>query len=206
DGKQVIFRSGRNSYAFGFDRLFTMPLDGGFPAEIPLPRAEEGSYSADSNQMAYVPRAQWQSAWKRYRGGQTKPIWIVNLSDSSVESEIPRDNSNDFNPMWSGGKIYFLSDRSGPASLFAYDIHTKAVKEAIHNDGLDFKSASAGPGAIVIEQFGAIRLYDLKSGQDRKVSIHLAGDLLEMRPHFQKIEARRIRFAGISPSGVRAVF
>ena len=49
DGKQVIFRSGRNSYAYGFDRLFTMPLDGGFPAEIPLPRAEEGSYSADGN-------------------------------------------------------------------------------------------------------------------------------------------------------------
>ena len=206
DGKQVILRSARNSYAYGFDHLFTMPVDGGFPAEIPLPRAEEGSYSPDGKQMAYVPRAQWQSAWKRYRGGQTKPIWIVNLSDSSVEAEIPRDNSNDFNPMWIGDKIYFLSDRNGPVSLFVYDIRTKAVKEAIHNEGLDFKSASAGPGAIVIEQFGAIRLYDLKSGQDRKVSIHLAGDLLEVRPHFQKIEAKRIRFAGISPTGVRAVF
>ena len=206
DGKQVIFRSSRNSYSYGFDHLFTMPVDGGFPAEIPLPRAEEGSYSPDSTRMAYVPRAQWQSAWKRYRGGQTKPIWIVNLLDSSVEEEIPRDNSNDFNPMWIGDKIYFLSDRSGPVSLFIYDTHTKTVKEAIHNDGLDFKSASAGPGAIVIEQFGAIRLYDLKSGKDRKVSIHLTGDLLEVRPHFQKIEARRIRFAGISPTGMRAVF
>ena len=206
DGKQVVFRSGRNSYSFGFHRLFTMPLDGGFPAEIPLPRAEEGTYSPDGTHMAYVPRMQWQRAWKRYRGGQTKPIWIVNLADSSVEGEIPRDNSNDFNPMWVGDRIYFLSDRNGPVSLFFYDTHSKTVKEAIHNDGLDFKSASAGPGAIVIEQFGAIRLFDLKSGQDRKVNIHLTGDLLEVRPHFQKIEAKRIRFAGISPNGARAVF
>jgi tricorn protease len=206
NGKEVVFRSSRKSYSFGFNRLFTMPLDGAFPSEIPLPRAEEGSYSPDGTRMAYVPRLQWQRAWKRYRGGQTKPIWIVNLTDSSVEAEIPRDNSNDFNPMWVGDTIYFLSDRNGPISLFAYDTRSKQVKQVVRNDGLDFKSASAGPGAIVLEQFGAIRLYDLNSGQDRIVSIHLTGDLLEVRPHFQKIEPKRIRFAGISPNGARAVF
>ena len=36
--------------------------------------------------------------------------------------------------------------------------------QVVNNDGLDFKSASAGPGAIVYEQFGSIHLYDLKSG------------------------------------------
>ena len=76
----------------------------------------------------------------------------------------------------------------------------------IQNGGLDIKSASAGPGAIVFEQFGEIHLYDLNSNENRKVSIHLDGDLLEVRPHFQKIEPKRIRFAGISPSGARAVF
>ncbi len=78
--------------------------------------------------MAYVPNLQWQRAWKRYHGGQTKPIWIANLSDSSIEDKIPRDNSNDFNPMWVGDTIYFLSDRNGPVTLFAYDTTTKQVK------------------------------------------------------------------------------
>ena len=128
DGKQVIFRSSRNSYSFGFNRLFTVSVEGGFPSEIPLPRAEQGSYSPDGSHMAYVPLLQWQRAWKRYRGGQTKPIWIVNLADSSVETEIPRNNSNDFNPMWIGDTVYFLSDRNGPFSLFAYDTRTKQVK------------------------------------------------------------------------------
>jgi tricorn protease len=48
DGKSVLFRSARNSYSRGFDRLFTMPLTGGMATEVPLPRAEEGSYSPDS--------------------------------------------------------------------------------------------------------------------------------------------------------------
>ena len=63
-------------------------------SEVALPRAEEGSYSPDGSHMAYVPIMQWQRAWKRYRGGQTKRIWIVNLSDSRLEEEIPRENSN----------------------------------------------------------------------------------------------------------------
>src|SRR6266849_2913332 len=164
DGKRVLFNSNRTSPADG-GKLFTMPVDGGFPDEIPLPIAEEGSYSPDGSHLAYVPLFQWQAAWKRYRGGQTKKIWIADLSDSSV-IPIPRENSNDFNPMWLGEKIYFLSDRSGPVSLFCYDTRTKQVKQLIENQGLDFKSASAGPGAIVYEQFGSLHLYDdLKSGK-----------------------------------------
>src|SRR5438132_2902103 len=54
DGKQVLFRSSRNSYA-RFSQLFTVPVTGGFPAEVPLPMADEGSFSADGSRLAYVP-------------------------------------------------------------------------------------------------------------------------------------------------------
>jgi len=206
DGKQVLFRSARNAFASGVLQLFTMPLEGGFPAQVPLVRASEASYSPDGSRLAYVPNLQWQRAWKRYRGGQTRPIWIANLADSHIEAKIPRENSNDFNPMWVGETIYFLSDRNGSVALFAYDTRSKNVTQVVKNDGLDFKSASAGPGAIAYEQFGSLHLYDLKSHKVRDLEISLAGDLAEVRPHFQKIEPRRIEFAGISPTGARAVF
>jgi tricorn protease len=206
DGKQVLFRSMRSSFTYGVVRLFTIPAAGGFPQEVPLARAAEGSYSPDGAQLAYVPTAQWQRAWKRYRGGQTRPIWIASLTDSSIVARIPRDNSNDFNPMWVGHTIYFLSDRNGPVTLFAYDTQSKQVTQVVHNDGLDIKSASAGPGVIVYEQFGSLHLLNLGSGDDRKLEIRVAGDLPEVRPHFQKIEPKRIRSADISPTGARAVF
>ena len=203
DGKQVLFRSGRNS-PFPVPRLFTVSIDGGFPSEVPLPMADSGSYSPDGARLAYVPTAQWQQAWKRYRGGQTSPIWLANLSDSSVE-RIPRENSNDSRPMWVGNRVYFLSDRNGATTLFGYDIATKKVTQLIQNSGLDIKSASAGPGAIVYEQFGSLHLYDLNSGKTQKLDIRIAGDMPGVRPRFEKA-AGSISAVALSPTGARTVF
>lgn len=206
DGKRVVFSSARAAFARGVVQLFSVPVEGGFATPLPLARASEGSFSPDGARIAYVPNIQWQRAWKRYRGGQTKPIWIANLSDSSTQTTIPRDNSNDFDPMWVGDTVYFLSDRNGPVALFAYDVNTKQLKQLVKNDGLDIKSASAASDAIVYEQFGSLHLYDLKSGNDHPLDIQLTADLPEVRPHFQKIEPQAIRSADISPSGARAVF
>ena len=205
DGKKILFNSWGNSFIHFEDQLYTVPVEGGLPAEVPLPIAEDASYSPDGTHIAYVPHPKWQQAWKRYHGGQTTPIWIADLKDSSIV-KIPRDNSNDHHPMWIGDTIYFLSDRNGPVSLFAYDSQTKQVTEALHSDGLDFKTASAGPDAIVIEQFGAIKLYDLATRQARNVTIHVAGDVEAVRPHFAKVEPKRIQNFSISPTGARAVF
>ncbi|MBS1226483.1 MAG: periplasmic component of the Tol biopolymer transport system like protein, partial [Candidatus Aminicenantes bacterium] len=203
DGKRVLFSSARTN-ANGIPMLFTVDIDGGMPEALPLPTGVSGTYSADGSRLAYVPTQLWQAAWKRYQGGQTTPIWIVSLSDLAVE-KIPRENSNDSNPMWIGDRIYFLSDRNGAISLFVYDLATKKVAEALPNDGLDFKSASAGPGGIVIEQFGALHLFDPAKGTARRISVSLEGDLAEVRPHYAKVGSR-IASASISPNGARAVF
>ena len=203
DGKSVIFSSARLSFS-PVPRLFKVPIEGGFPEQLPLPSGVQASFSPDGTRLAYVPTAKWQQAWKRYKGGQTSPIWIVSLSDLKIE-KVPRENSNDSNPMWVGDKIYFLSDRKGPVALFAYDLKTKQVGEALPNDGLDFKSASAGPGAIIVEQFGAFHLYNPASGKARKLAITLNGDFPEVRPHYVKVGSR-IAAANISPNGARAVF
>jgi tricorn protease len=205
DGKKILFASWGNSFRHFEFQLYTVPVEGGFPTQLPIPIGIEATFSPDGSHLAYVPHIQWQSAWKRYHGGQTTPIWIANLKDSSI-TKVPRDNSNDHYPMWVGDTVYFLSDRNGPVSLFAYDAKTKQVTEALHSDGLDFKTASAGPDAIVIEQFGAIKLYDLKTHQAKNVSIHVSGDVNAVRPHFSKVDPKRIQNFGISPTGARAVF
>ena len=205
DGKSIVFNSWANSFMHFEDQLYTVPVEGGLPVQIPLPIAEDASFSPDGSHLAYVPHPKWQQAWKRYHGGQTTPIWIADLKDSSIV-KIPRENSNDDHPMWVGDTVYFLSDRNGPVSLFAYDTKTRQVSEALHSDGLDFKTASAGPDAIVIEQFGAIKLYDLQTHQAKNVPIHIAGDVEAVRPHFSKVDPKRIQNFNLSPTGARALF
>ena len=210
DGKRVLFRSTRNSFS-RFERLFTVSVDGGFPTELPLPMGVQGSFSTDASQIAYVPRwnrrlgaAPAYRAIKHYRGGLTSPVWIANLSDSSIV-KVPRDNSNDSDPMWIGDKIYFLSDRNGPVSLFLYDVKTKEVKELLKNEGFDIKSASAGPGGVVYEKLGSLNVYDFASGKSKRIDVRVAGDLPQVAPHFEKV-GEHIVNAGISPTGQRAVF
>jgi len=205
DGKSVLFSTWANSFRHFEQQLYTVPVTGGFPTKLPLPISDRASFSPDGTRVAYVPHGQWQAAWKRYRGGQTTPIWMAALSDSSV-TKIPRDNSNDSYPLWVGDTVYFLSDRNGPVSLFAFDTKANQVSEALASDSFDFKSASAGPDAIVIEQFGAIKLYDLASRQAKTVSITVAADVDAIRSHFTKVDPKRFQNFGISPAGARAVF
>ncbi|MDB6128522.1 MAG: protease [Verrucomicrobia bacterium] len=212
DGQRVIFRSTRDSNSARYERLFTVPVTGGFPTELPLPMGVQASFSADGTQLAYVPR--WNRrggagdsyvAIKHYRGGLTAPIWIARLEDSSVTA-LPRENSNDFNPMWIGDRIYFLSDRTGLTTLFSYDVKTRETKQLVKHEGFDLVSAAAGPGAIVYEQFGSLHVYSLSTGQEHAVPVHIAADLPQARPHFEKVASKQILNAGLSPSGARAVF
>ena len=207
DGRNVLFNSRRDS-ATDSGKLYTVPVDGGLPSQLPLPMAEDGSYSPDGTHLAYMPVFQWEPDWKHYRGGQTTPIWIADLADSSVV-KIPRENSNDKNPMWVGKTIYFLSDRTGPVTLFAYDTAIQKVSQVLKNDAFDIKAASAGPGGMVYEQFGTIYLYDLARHESSQVEVRVAGDMPQLRPHFVKVATAtqsQIQNQGISPSGSRAVF
>ncbi len=203
DGKRVLFVSLRDAYA-DVSRMYTVPMEGGVPEALPMWRAFDGSYSPDGASFAYVPNLKWQDAWKRYRGGQTTPIYIVHLSDLHLD-KLPRENSNDSNPVWVGNTVYFLSDRKGPVTVFAYNTKTKEVKQVLDNQGLDLKSMSAGPDALVYEQFGGLYVLDPETGKAEHIKIHVAGDLPATRPHWEKVPDKILN-AGISPAGARAVF
>ena len=203
DGKKILFSSNRDSYA-SVTQLFTMDVNGSFPEKMPLPWGWEAAYSPDGARLAYVPMRRAFTFWKRYRGGDTTPIWLASIADSKVE-KVPRENSNDYNPLWIGDKIYFLSDRSGPVTLFSYDTHSRQVKEEVKNAGLDFKSIGAGPDAIVIEQFGGLELFDLKTGTVKPVAVRIAGDLPEVRARMVNVSSR-LTSAHLSPNATRALF
>ena len=204
DGSRVLFGSSRVTFR-DLPQLFTVPLSGGLPTEIPLPSGTSASFSPDGTHLAYVPFTQFEPDWKMYRGGQTTPIWIADLADSSV-TKVPRDNSNDRYPMWSGDKVYFLSDRDGRYTLYSYDTKAAKVTRLLDNDGFDIRSANVGPGGIVYSQFGSLHIYDFDSGRAHKVDVHIAADLPHLRPHFEKVKPEQVLSADISPTGKRAVF
>ncbi len=213
DGKGVLFCSSRESFSPRYEQLYTISIDGGFSRQVPLPMGYQGSYDADGTHLAYTPLPREiffigddlvHAFWAHYHGGLAPQVWIANLSNSEV-IKVPHENASDFSPLWIGNKIYFLSARTEPITLWVYDTHSKNVSRVIDNHGMDIMSASAGPGAIVYEQFGSLHLYDLGTGHEREVRVEIRGDFPEVRKHFEKV-AGHILNAGISPTGARAVF
>jgi tricorn protease len=221
DGKDVLFSSGRSSYRH-YLRLYRAHADGAGTAEpLPLPAGSNGSYSPDGQYLAYESITRWEDAWKRYKGGQNFPIWIVNLKTLDLE-KIPNNNTHDFDPVWIGDQIYFLSDRNGdanadpydskhygPVSLYRYDTKTKQITLAVPNKGFDLKTMQAGPGGLVYEQFGSLHLLDLPSasqpGEDHTLQITIHGDLPKLETHLASITPDEIQNVGLSPTGQRVV-
>jgi tricorn protease len=208
DGKRILFRSAREA-ASRYTQLFSVPAEGGVATRLPLPMAHQGQMSPDGSHIAYSPLAPAFGfdytafvSWGNYRGGRASTIWITALAGlDSVE--IPHDRASDFFPVYCGQQIFFLSGRAGHIGIFRYDPGTKAVTEALHNDGPDIRSLAGERNTLVYDQLGEIHLLDTASGKDRRVPIEIQADLPEVRPSIKNV-AVEVDHAAISPTGVRA--
>jgi tricorn protease len=143
--------------------------------------------------------------WRNYRGGQIRPVWVVDTGDWSLE-KLPWDESSaNVDPVWMEETIYFLSDRDYAMNLYGYDTSTGELSQLTRHSRFDVKNIDAGGGVVVYEQGGYLHLYDPAEGTSRQVEIRVDGDFPWARPHWEDV-GERIAHAGISPSGVRAVF
>ena len=206
DGKNVLFTSPREVYTNRFTQLFTVPVDGGAVTKLPVPNAWRAVYSTDGSKLVYNPLGDAFLEWKHYRGGQTSRLLIFDMKTFATE-QIPQPSgrSNDVDPMWIDGKVYFRSDRDGEFNLYSFDPASKKVARLTTHADFPIVAASAGAGRIAYEQAGYIHLFDPRSGNDARVKVGVAADLIETMPRFAKGK-KYIRGATISPSGARAAF
>jgi tricorn protease len=209
DGAQIVFRSARQS-ASRYTQLYSVPAKGGIAKPLPLPMAYQGQFSPDGSAIAYSPLPpafgfDYTSfvSWGNYRGGRASVLWITTLP--GLEStQIPHEVASDFSPVYAGGNIYFLSGRKGHIGIFRYDPATKAVTEALHNDGPDIRTLAGQGDTLVYDQLGEIHLYDTASGTSKLVPIEIDADLPEVRPRIESA-GDQIDHISISSTGLRAV-
>ena len=204
DGTRVLLASGRATAApNATPRFWTVPAKGGIEEPLALPRGYQGKISPDGRRIAYRMNSSWDEERRNYRGGQNRPVWIVDLKTYDLVSP-PWTDSKDVDPVWLGDTVFFISDRDGMANVWSYDTGTKALTQRTKFIDYDVKSLDAGGGAVVFEQAGWIHLLDPKSGRTQVLSITAAGDFPWMMPRFEDVTGRMTNL-GLSATGKRVV-
>lgn len=206
DGKRIVFRSRMREWNDFNGQLYLASKDGGTPDHLPLPRGGFCSFSPDDSKLAYNRIFREFRTWKRYRGGMADDIWIYDFAAKTVEN-ITDNPALDIIPMWSGDRIYFLSDRDEAKrlNLYVYDLATKATRKLTDFAEFDIKFPSLGPKSIVFENGGYLYLFDLATEKTERVPVIIADDMVSGRGKVVKVE-RNITNYEIGPDGQRALF
>jgi tricorn protease len=202
DGKAIMFTSARASWApSGAPRFWTVPAEGGVESPMNLPRAYQGKISADGSRVAYRMNNSWDEERRNYRGGQNRPIWIVDLKSYDLVSP-PWTDSKDVDPVWIGDAVYFISDRDGVANVWEYQTSAKKLTQLTRFTDFDVKALGSGAGSVVFEQAGYVHELDPKSDKEHVVNISVAGDFPWMMPGWEDVTSRMTNME-LSPTGKR---
>ena len=204
DGKAIVFSSSQSSnLPSPMPRWFTVPAEGGIVTAMPMYRAYQGKISPDGRHIAYRMNNSWDEERRNYRGGQNRPIWILDTKTLDIDT-IPRPNSKEMDPVWVGNTtVYFLSDRDGVSNVWSYDMTSKQVKQITNFSDFDVKTLDAGGNALVFEQAGYVHELDPSSGKEHIVPITAVGDFAWMMPQWKEV-SRYIANIALSPTGKRA--
>lgn len=204
DGRTILFSSGRATWSpGGAPRFWTVSVEGGVEEPMSLPRGYQGKISPDGTRIAYRMNNSWDEERRNYRGGQNRPIWIVDLKSYDLVSP-PWTDSKDTDPAWVEDSVFFISDRDGVANVWEYQTKSKKLTQITKFTDFDVKSLDSGAGSIVFEQAGYVHELDPKSGKTKIVNISATGDFPWMMANWEDV-TNRLSSIALSPTGKRVV-
>jgi tricorn protease len=204
DGKNIIYRSRKQTFNDFVGSLYKVPVTGGLSSELPLSTGGFCSYSPDGSKLAFNRVFREFRTWKYYQGGMADDIRIFDFVTGEV-SNITNNDAQDIFPMWHGNNIYFLSDRDRTMNLFVYQTDTRQVRKLTNYTEYDIKFPSLGNNSIIYENGGYLYVFDILSENVTKLSITIAEDFYGGRNELKDV-SKSVSGSDLSPDGKRIVF
>jgi tricorn protease len=177
DSRYVLFVSLRGICP----ELFGVAVNGGPEKKYPLDQVAYASFSEDGKRVALNRFNSDRMNWKGYKGGAQQDVYVAGTDGTDWKKITDWEGYDNF-PMWQGNTIYFNSDREdGRMNLYAYDVASERVKRCTHHADWDVEFPAIGGDRIVYGCLGYLYVYDVKTGEDEKLSIEIPSDRWQMR-------------------------
>ncbi|MDJ0655078.1 MAG: PDZ domain-containing protein [Xanthomonadales bacterium] len=211
DGTAVTLVSARETDHGRSGQLYHVSVDGGLPVKRMEARVYRGVYDSIDARFAYIAHGSGYrglfggaAGWKGYRGGTTPAIMIMDMAAQTVTT-VPGEGATNFNPMWLGERLYFISDREDKQfNIFRYDAESGAINRISDEQEWDIRAADGHGDTIVYEAGGQLKRLSLADGSVSAIAVSINPDLPQLRTQW-KNAAGNIERAALSPSGKRAV-
>jgi tricorn protease len=170
---------------------------------IPLAQASEGSYE-DSGSTLYFTRFGFQgSLQKRYHGGTAQSIWRFGANQPEAVPLTADYSGTSRWPMWSKGRVFFVSDRDGTMNLWSMKPDGTDLRQHTRHADYGIKNPSLGGGRIVYQNGADLWLYDIGKGTDSVIPISLTSDFDQMRERWVTKPVDHLSSLDFSPTGDR---
>jgi tricorn protease len=213
-GKQVTFASARETNHGRSAQLYHVGLEGRMPVKQMEARYFQGAWDARGERLAYIAHGSGynglfggSAGWRGYRGGTTPSVMILRPSKKAL-TKVPGGGgrSTDFNPLWYGDLVLFLSDRGADKvfNLYSFDTRSGDVEMLTAETDWDVRAADHYEGTVVYEAGGRLKLLDLASGEVTPLRISINPDLPQTLPQW-KSAMGALESMALSPTGKRAL-
>jgi tricorn protease len=206
DGKKVVFRSSHEATFRPMTRLYTVPVEGGYPEALPMDRAILCAYSPDGSKLAYNRRGLEEYYWKRYKGGRFVDLWMYDFTSKQYQQLSDYVGKSAY-PMYAAGKLFFVSDRGpkGITNLFTIDPASKKVEPVTTFDDFDIQWPSTDGTRIVFVKGGRLTVFDPATRTAKSVAVDMPSDRWQLAE--RTVNARDyIQTFSVANDGKTAVF
>ncbi|MCA1857900.1 PDZ domain-containing protein [Massilia oculi] len=156
---------------------------------LPLADANDAALSDDGRTVVFTRMglSMTNDNVKAYRGGAHAQLWRYELGSKNEAVRLFKDdNANNRRAMWHGGRIYFISDAGGADNIWSSLPDGSDRRVHTRHTEWDVRTASLGDGRIAYQLGADLRIYDIASGADTRLSASLVSD-------FDQQRTRRVR-------------
>ncbi len=172
---------------------------------LPLAQASDGSFDPDTGAFYFTRLSAQGSACKRYQGGTAQNLWRFDGEGKEAEPLTPDFKGTSRHAMFWQGRVYFASDRDGTMNLWSMDGDGDDLKQHTHHEGWDILEPDLNEGRVVYQLGADLRLYDIASDSDARISIRLISDLDQMRERWVDEPMDYLTSAHLNEDGSRVV-
>lgn len=203
DGR-VIYSSAITGAGQG-EVLYTIDPAGGEATAIPLWRANDAAFGADGKTLFFTRRGLFARARDNavlYRGGGMEQLWRWQVASDAEGQQLLADFGAPIRmPMAGGGRIYFISDKSGKDAVWSVAEDGSDVRQESPDLPFPVLQANIDRGAVFLQNGADLHVFDIAAATLSKLAIDLVTDREHTRVRAIDDPMRWFEAARIAPSG-----